>query len=319
MRAVMLPCMKAKKTTRKAKTPAKRKAKTSRLRYRTPAEWIGPGSEEAPAYVKAIIIEEKDNQARVDDAARKARHILDDLSMTACEPGAEEAVGGLISLYRLARDGGNADACSALIQLFQLIELIEEWMYGIAMKPPAGIDGDFDQHARMVAGTLLAAHYKRVAQDVEAGRKASKKSHRSKSYKLTHGVKGAPRNEGFAMNIRRPNLYAAVRSPFARWCFQQLCSLDHAIRHGGDLPFTTKYPAKLFGKGADKSESWDYSRSTLMKFFPRWTGREDWQREQSPGAPPATWRNYENTARAVFEILWTEDADIRKHIAEHGY
>jgi hypothetical protein len=53
----MLVCMKTKKTTSKAKAPAKRKAKTSRRRYRTPAEWIGPGSDKAPAHVKAIILE----------------------------------------------------------------------------------------------------------------------------------------------------------------------------------------------------------------------------------------------------------------------
>ena len=229
----------------------------------------------------------------------------------------DKAAEGLVSLFLLARDGRNGEACAALTLLLQLMEKVEQWIYEVALEPAPSVEGDFRERARVCAGVLLAAHYKRVGQDLDAGRKASKKSHRSRAYKLTHGVQGAPPNEGFVMNMRRPNAYRSVQGRFAKWCHVQLTWLDHDIRRGKKFP-RDPAPSTLFGEQANKPNSETYCMRFLGRRFPKWAEQEDWRLEHAPGSPAPTWRNYQHTAKAVFELLWNEAEMIREHIAKHG-
>jgi hypothetical protein len=291
--------MKAKKTTRKVKAPAKRsskaKARTPRRRYRTPAEWIGPGSEDAPTHVKAIIIEEKDNQARVDDAARKAQHYLDQLSILMVERGPEGE--------------------EAVLHLWSIMEEIEEWIYNMALAPAESADGHDLQQARLTAGAVLGITYNRLKHDFEAAEKSPKKSNISRTQKLMCGVEGCEPNEGFVTNFKASNR-GRMQSPFALWCYRLLKDYAEAGRRGEMWHRvkggTTYNPSPdLFGADAKESLTWRECVVVLQERFnevwlemPTWA--LTWKREQPKGSPPPTWKNYRHTARAVFEILWLE-------------
>jgi len=284
----MFPCMKTKKTARKVKAPAKRKAKasakTSRRRYRAPAEWIGSGSEEAPAHVKATIIEEKDNHGRVDDAARKAQHYLDQLSMLMVERGPEGE--------------------EAVLHLWSMMEEIEEWIYNMALAPAEPADDRDLRQARVTAGAVLGITYNRLKHDFEAAEKSPKKSNISRTQKLMRSVEGCKPNEGFVTNFKASNR-GRMQSPFALWCYRLLKDYAEAGRRGEKWHHYSP-PADLFGPTAIESWAWEKCTVVLQERFDVYQEQPAWVRQQPHGSPTPTWKNYRHTARAVFEILWLQ-------------
>lgn len=206
----------------------------------------------------------------------------------------------------------DARAEEAVIELWDLMERIEEFLFNVALAPADPAEDLFRLQTRLTAGSVLGVHYSRIGADLQARRKAGKVSNVSRTHKLVHGVEGCLSNEAFAACIKERRR-GDLQSPFALWCHRLLCELDRCSRSG---EYFHHYEPKLhlFGAKANQSLSYKYCIKVAQERFVAWTEQPDWVRQQPPGSAQPTWRNYAHTFKAVFDRFWskTQDSSCRK-------
>ena len=201
----------------------------------------------------------------------------------------------------------DARAEEAVIQLWALMEQIEEFIFNVALAPAEPAKNLFRLQTRLTAGSVLGVHYNRIGADLQARRKAGKFSNVSRSHKLVRGVEGCPPNEAFALCIEEKRR-GGLQSPFALWCYRLLGELDQCSQTG---EYFHHYESKphLFRDKANNRVSYVYCMKVAKERFAAWVEAPAWVRQQPRGSGPATWKNYVHTFKAVFDRFWSETQD----------